>query len=240
MRIAMWSGPRNLSTAMMYSFAARKDCAVWDEPFYAAYLKATGLNHPMREDIVAEGEVDPELVAAKCLGPAPYQSPVFFQKHMVQHMIAGFDRSWISRMANVFLIRHPARVIASYHAKRDNPTLADIGFQQQAELFDQLCQSTGRAPLVVDSIDVRANPQKTLEALCLALGLVFEQDMLRWPLGGNKSDGAWAPHWYGAVWNSTKFAKPEGESPVVTDALKPVLDQALPFYEQMLPYKIAD
>ena len=134
----MWSGPRNLSTALMYAFAARGDCAVWDEPFYAAYLRATGIDHPMRDAIIAAHDPDPASVAAACTGPIPQGQSLFYQKHMTLHMIPAFDRGFMRQLTNVFLIRHPARVVASYSKKREAPTLADIGFVQQAELFDQV------------------------------------------------------------------------------------------------------
>ena len=148
-RIAMWSGPRNLSTAMMYSFAARGDCQVWDEPFYAAYLKSTGLIHPMQDEVIAAGLADPADVAQACLAPLKAEQSLFYQKHMTLHMVPEFDRAFMRGLTNVFLIRHPARVVSSYSKKRENPTLADIGFVQQAELFDEVANWLGHAPLVV-------------------------------------------------------------------------------------------
>ncbi|HEV8036654.1 MAG TPA: HAD family hydrolase, partial [Yoonia sp.] len=127
MRIAMWSGPRNLSTAMMYAFGNRADFAVWDEPFYAPYLKATGANHPMRDEIIAAHETDPTIVAQRCLDTIPGDKPHFYMKHMPHHMIAGFPLDWAQNCINIHLIRHPARVIASYGAKRDEMSLEDIG-----------------------------------------------------------------------------------------------------------------
>jgi len=238
MKIAMWSGPRNLSTAMMYAFGARTDCAVWDEPFYAAYLSATGLDHPMRAEILAAGLRDPKAVIARCLGPSPAGKAVFYQKHMTQHMIAGFDRDWITKQQNVFLIRDPARVIASYVAKRENPTLGDIGFAQQAELFDMVCQTRGAAPLVLDSFSIRQDPAGQLKSLCAAIGISFQEQMLNWPAGGHADDGIWASHWYGAAHASTGFAPPEGDVPRVPDALKTLLDQARPFYDRLLPFAL--
>ena len=238
MKIAMWSGPRNLSTAMMYAFGARSDCAVWDEPFYAAYLTATGLDHPMRQAIIAAGESDPRRVVAALSEPVPNGKHVYFLKLMAQHMIPDFDRSWCSACVNVFLIRHPARVIASYAAKRERPTLDDIGFRQQAELFDEICQQNSAAPPVVDSKDIRANPQTTLQNLCAAIGLPFESQMLHWPSGGHAQDGVWAAHWYGAVRKSTGFADPEGPLPKVPADLRAVLTGALPYYEAMKAHKI--
>ena len=237
MRIAMWSGPRNLSTAMMYAFGNRGDCAVVDEPFYAAYLKMTGLNHPMRDAILDSQSQDPEEVARSLLGPVPAAKPYFYQKHMCQHMIAGVPRDWMRSVSNVFLIRHPARVIASYAVKRENPTLDDIGFRQQAELL-ALCQSWGQRPVVIDSHDIRANPAARLEQMCDAIGLPFSPRMLSWPQGGHKNDGIWAEVWYGAVWNSTGFAGAEGPLPEVPEALQPVLEAAMPYYEEMQAAKV--
>ncbi len=237
MRIAMWSGPRNLSTALMYSFGNRSDCAVVDEPFYAAYLNMTGLDHPMRQDILDSQSQKPEQVADVLLDSIPAQKPIFYQKHMTQHMINGVPRDWMRDVVNVFLTRHPARVIASYAAKRENPTLDDIGFRQQAELFD-LVQSWGQAPVVIDSHDIRADPEKMLNKLCDAIGIPFSPNMLSWPKGGHKDDGVWAAHWYGAVWNSTGFARAEAPLPEVPENLQPVLQAAMPYYERMKALKI--
>ena len=233
MKIAMWSGPRNLSTAMMYSFAARGDCAATDEPFYAAYLAATVVQHPMGADIIAAGQTDAARVAAECLGPNPDGQPLWYQKHMTLHMIPGFDRSFLRGLTNVFLIRHPARVVASYSKKRESPTLADIGFVQQAELFDQVAQMTGSAPPVVDSADIRATPRETLTRLCAALGIPFTEAMLNWPAGPKAYDGVWAPHWYNAVHSSTGFDEPEGPLPDLPSAYQALVEQALPSYERL-------
>lgn len=238
MKIAMWSGPRNLSTAMMYSFAARGDCAVWDEPFYAAYLAATGLDHPMAKDVIAAGERDAARVAAACLGPIPQGQSLFYQKHMTLHMIPAFDRGFLSGLTNVFLIRHPARVIASYAKKREAPTLADIGFVQQAELFDQVSQMQGTAPPVIDSADIRSNPRESLHKLCEALAIPFTDAMLRWPAGPKPYDGAWAPHWYNAVHASTGFDEPEGPLPELLPDYARLCEQALPHYQRLALHKL--
>ncbi|MCE6952269.1 HAD family hydrolase [Cereibacter sphaeroides] len=238
MRIAMWSGPRNLSTAMMYAFAARGDCAVWDEPFYAAYLKATGIDHPMRDEIIAANETDPGRIAARCAGEAPFGEPLFYQKHMTVHMIPGFDRSFMASCENVFLIRHPARVVASYARKREGPTLADIGFVQQADLFDEVADRLGRPPLVIDSADIRDNPKAALSALCAALGIGFTEAMLHWPAGGHPSDGIWAAHWYGAVHRSTGFEDPEGPLPDLPPRYADLAERALPHYRRLAAHRI--
>lgn len=229
MRIAMWSGPRNLSTAMMYAFGARRDCAVVDEPFYAAYLALTGLNHPMRDDIIASQPTDPADVITNLLGPIPGNKPHFYQKHMTQHMVPGIPRDWIGELTNVFLIRHPARVAASFSAKYANPTLADLGFVQQFELFQQLTDA-GHRPVVVDSADIRRDPETMLRKLCDAIGLEFDPAMLSWPEGGHAQDGVWARHWYGAVHASTGFAPAEGDLPSLTSDQARLTEAAMPYY----------
>lgn len=230
-RIAMWSGPRNLSTAMMYSFAARGDCAVVDEPFYAAYLALSGLPHPMREEILAAQPNDPTRVAEVLLGRV--EQPLFYAKHMTHHMLPGVPRGWMAACRNVFLIRHPARVVASYARKREAPTLADIGFVQQAELFDEVANRTGAAPVVVDSADIRADPAGALTALCAGIGIPFTERMLHWPLGPRPFDGAWAPHWYGAVHRSTGFDGEEEPLPRLEGAYARLAEEALPYYERL-------
>ncbi len=234
----MWSGPRNLSTAMMYAFAARGDCAVWDEPFYAAYLAATETDHPMRDAVIAAGEPDAGKVAEACTGPFPQAQSLFYQKHMTLHMIPAFDRSFMRQLTNVFLIRHPARVVASYSKKRESPTLADIGFAQQAELFDEVAGWLGRAPLVIDSADIRANPEAALRGLCAALGIEFRASMLQWPAGPKPYDGAWAPHWYGAVHVSTGFEGAEGPLPELSGDYARLAEAALPYYERLAAQKL--
>lgn len=237
-RIAMWSGPRNLSTAMMYSFAARGDCAVVDEPFYGAYLHATGLDHPMRKEVIASQSRDAERVAADLTGPIPQQQSLFYQKHMTLHMIPQFPRGFMRQLENVFLIRHPARVVASYAKKREGPTLADIGFQQQAELFDEVADWLGHAPVVIDSADIRADPKASLTRLCTALGIPFSDKMLHWPVGPKPYDGVWAPHWYNAVHRSAGFEEPEADLPWLESGYADLVTAALPFYERLAAYKL--
>ncbi len=237
MRIAMWSGPRNLSTAMMYAFAARGDCAVMDEPFYACYLKISGAEHPLRSEILAAQPTDPADVIAQICGPVPAQKPHFYQKHMVHHMIEGIDREWMRTMHNVFLIRHPARVVASYARKRQQPAADDLGFRQQAELFAQ-CRVWGDTPLVVDSADIRADPARVLRALCEALELPWREEMLRWKPGGRPEDGVWASHWYDAVHRSSGFAGPEGPLPELEGSYADLARQAMDYYAELSDFRL--
>jgi hypothetical protein len=230
MRIAMWSGPRNLSTALMYSFGNRSDFTVIDEPFYAAYLAASGIDHPMREDILATYETDPEKVAALCA--APVDTPHLYMKHMPHQMLNCFPMGWAADCVHVHLIRHPARVIASYAAKRENPTLEDIGYTQQAAVFARL------GGVVIDSTDIRADPEGMLRKLCAAIGLAFDPAMLCWPAGPRAYDGIWAQHWYGAVHGSTGFAGAEGALPELEGALAALCAAALPAFEALAANKL--
>ncbi|MEM7521719.1 MAG: HAD family hydrolase [Pseudomonadota bacterium] len=229
MRIAMWSGPRNLSTAMMYSFGARSDFRVMDEPFYACYLSATGADHPMRAEILAAHETDPAKVNAFCQGAG---APHLYMKHMPHHMVDGFPMDWAEGCVHVHLIRHPARVIASYAAKRERVTLDDLGFAQQRRIYTQL------GGIVIDSADVRAAPEKTLRRLCDAIGLRFDPAMLRWSAGARAEDGAWAKHWYGAVHKSTRFSGAEGSLPKLEPEMVPLLKAASLVYEEMAACKL--
>jgi len=228
MKIAMWSGPRNLSTAMMYSFGNRADMQVWDEPFYAAYLAATGVKHPMGDDVISGNEADPEAVCKK-INEAEGN---LFLKLMGFHMEDAFPLDWAKDCVHVHLIRHPARVIASYAAKREKPNLKDIGFEQQSKLYRQF-----PGP-VISSFDIRSNPEAMLRKLCSEIGLPFEPAMLHWPAGPKSFDGNWAPHWYDAVHRSKGFAGAEGNLPDLSGHELDLMNDALPFYEELQKVKI--
>lgn len=232
----MWSGPRNLSTVMMYAFAARGDCAVVDEPFYAAYLAHTGLPHPMHEAILTAQPTDPEVVAAGLL--APVDQAVHYAKHMTHHLLPGFPLGWMDACSHVFLIRHPARVVASYALKREAPAFDDLGYRQQAALFDRVVERTGAFPLVIDSGDVRTDPAGVLAFLCNALGIPFTRAMLNWPPGPKPFDGVWAAHWYGVAHRSTGFDAEEGPLPALSGAYARLAEAALPFYDRLAAYRL--
>ena len=238
-RIAMWSGPRNISTAMMRSFGARADTAVIDEPFYAAYLVQTGLVHPMREEVIASQPNDWRDVVKGLLGPVPGGRPVWYQKHMTHHMIPGFGREWLGEVRNAFLIRDPAAVLASYVAKRAEVTLADIGIVQQRELFEQEADRLGRAPPIVEGSDILAAPARMLANLCAALGIAYDDVMLQWAAGRRESDGVWAPAWYDAVERSMGFeSSSPHEAPPLGSELRRIADAARQHYEALAKYKI--
>ncbi len=234
--LAMWSGPRNISTAMMYAFGNRADCEAWDEPFYGFYLQTSGSDHPMREEIIAAMETDWSKLVVKCTTLS--SRPLLYQKHMTHHMLPGFDRNFITKMTNAFLIRNPESVLASYQQKRADVDLAAIGFVQQSDLFDQVAQHLGHAPPVVDSDDILANPHGVLKNLCAKCGITFDEAMLNWPKGPKSCDGVWAPHWYNAAWASTGFGPAKNATVVLPAHLQRIADAARPYYDKLKRHRL--
>ena len=239
LRIAMWSGPRNMSTTMMRSFGARADTACVDEPFYAAYLKATGLRHPMSDEIFAAQSSNPTEVIADLTCPSDRDPPIFYQKHMTHHMVPEFPRAWMAACRNVFLIRHPARVIPSYARKMERVSLGAIGFPQQLSLFEAASELESEPPLVIDSDDILRDPEGLLRTLCGALGIDWDPNMLTWSSGPKPEDGAWAPHWYDAVWRSTGFGPAPGPLPEVEEDLQSIFVDALEIYDRLACHKLS-
>jgi hypothetical protein len=225
MKIAMWSGPRNLSTAMMYAFGNRADCEAWDEPFYAAYLAQSGADHPMRSEVIASQPVDELDVISDLL--VPPERPVQYLKLMTHHMLPHFPLSWANDCINVHLIRHPARVIASYANKRETLTLDDIGFADVERIYEAL-----PGP-IIDSADVLADPENILRALCAKIALPFDPAMLVWEAGPKPFDGAWAPHWYDTAHRSTNFGSEDSRLPDISPSHHALLEAALPVYNAM-------
>ena len=201
-RVAMWSGPRNISTAMMRAWENRPDTVVVDEPFYAAFLARTGLDHPARDEVIASQPTDVDQVVAGLLTPLPDGVSVHYAKHMTHHLAPGQDLAWARDFRNVLLIRDPAEVVASYVKSRESCEPDDIGLRQQVDLLDQLDEQ----PPVIDAADFLHRPETHLRWLCDWLGIPFTDAMLTWPAGPRDSDGVWAPHWYDAVRASTGFA----------------------------------
>lgn len=233
LRIAMWSGPRNISTAMMRAWENRPDCAVSDEPLYAHYLAATGAEHPGREDVIAAGDTDwRRVVDALRTGPAPGDATVWYQKHMTHHLLPGMALDWIDGLHNVLLIRDPAQVVASYLRTRDTVSPEDIGIPQQAMLYDRL-SAAGAPPPVIDSGEFLHRPEAHLRALCSELGIEFIPEMLAWPPGPRDSDGVWAPYWYDAVLASTSFGPPSSRTPELHGEAARVAEVCRPDYQRL-------
>jgi hypothetical protein len=225
-RIAMWSGPRNISTALMRSFSSRADCAVTDEPFYGAFLKTTGEPHPAAEETMATMDCEWQSVAATMRGAISDGKSIWYQKHMPHHMVGDIDILDFPDHAHAFLIRDPDLVVASYEAKNDLREPQFLGFAQLVDYHKRISDRLGSAAPVVDSNAILANPEGQLSALCAGLGINWDPAMLHWPAGPHPADGAWAPHWYNAVWNSTGFGPPtpmrplNGEARRIADACR--------------------
>ena len=233
-RIAMWSGPRNISTAMMRAWEARADCAVMDEPFYGAYLAETGLDHPMRDEILTTHATDFDGIARDCAGRDG--AGVIYQKHMCQHMIPEAPLDWMAACRHAFLIRPPSEVAASFSQKFRNQTAEDLGFRRQAELYRIASEIDGPPP-VIEARDVLENPEGMLRALCSALEVPFDPAMLSWKAGPRDSDGVWASHWYQAVIASTGFADPRPPAPC-PEELSGIVEDCQPYYEEMRRHRL--
>lgn len=231
-RLAMWSGPRNISTAMMRSWENRDDAIVVDEPFYAHFLSVTGRDDPGRDEVIAAGETDWRRVVEHLLGPLPQGTRVFYQKHMPLHLTPQVDHGWIADLTNVLLIRDPREVVASYVKQRPQATVEDIGVLQQRQLYEELAAS-GSPPLVIESADFLQDPQLYQQALCERLGVEFSPAMLSWPEGIRASDGVWGRYWYESVRRSTGFAPYQPRSVRMTGAPAELAAQCMPAYEQL-------
>jgi Sulfotransferase domain len=233
-RIAMWSGPRTVSTALMRSFGNRADTVVVDEPLYGYYLAQTGADHPGRDEVMASMPTDwPTVLTQLVTAPLADAATVFYQKHMTHHLLPDVDRAPLAGLTHAFLIRDPVRLLASYARVRDRPVLADLGLEQQAEIF-----RTFGGP-VIDSADILRGPRPALGALCDALGIGFDPAMLSWPAGPRPTDGVWARYWYDSVWGSTGFGEYTEVAPVdLAPDLVPLAKQCQPFYDELAAHRL--
>ena len=237
-RIAMWSGPRNISTAMMRSFENRKDTLVIDEPFYAYYLNKTGLNHPLREKILASQSINWDEIVCLLNGEIPKENTIFYQKHMVHHILSFDNIRWVKNFKNCLLIRHPRQVIISYSKKNKINSVNDLGFVQQVELFEHIKNLTGSYPAVIDAKDILLDPKLYLSKLCNYFDISFTEEMLSWPIGQRTSDGIWGSHWYKNVINSNGFIPyKESEDRINQDDMQFYKD-SIEHYNYLISYKL--
>lgn len=237
-RLAMWSGPRNISTAMMRSWGNRPDTFVCDEPLYAYYLRETGLAHPLADEITAANETDWRRVVDWLTGPVPDGKQVFYQKHMTHHALDSIGLGWLDSVTNCFLIRDPAEMLASYLKKNTPATLAGTGMEQQVRLFEHVHGRTGVVPPVLDARDVLTDPERMLRLLCAAVDVEFTPAMLEWPPGLRSTDGLWARHWYPEVETSVGFRSYQRKSDPVPAEYVDMLDRCRACYEQLHPYRL--
>ncbi len=250
----MWSGPRNISTALMRAWGNRADTFVVDEPFYAFYLKATGKKHPGAAEVIANGETDWRKIVEQLTGPVPGGKRVYFQKQMTHHLLPEIDRQWIVDLTNCFLIRDPREVVLSYIKKNPEPTLEDLGFVQQEKIFDFVVgtsrcdvrkghsgserRGAASLPIVIDAKDVLENPERMLRLLCDAIGVDFDESMLSWPPGLRETDGIWAKYWYDDVARSTSFQPYKPREGVVPDRFCEIYERCCECYDRLYRHRL--
>lgn len=238
LRIAMWSGPRNISTALLRSWGNRPDAAVVDEPLYAHYLKATGLDHPGADEVIAADDPDWRRVVSRLTGPVPGGRSIWYQKQMAHHLLPEIDRGWLGQLANCFLIREPREMLTSLMKVLPEPRLEDTGLPQQSEIFELVRKDTGEVPPVIDARDVLEDPRGMLAALCDRLGVPFDEAMLSWPPGPRATDGVWAKYWYANVEKSTTFQPYAPKDEPVPDRLLGVLGRCEAHYAALHRHRL--
>ena len=234
-RICLWSSPRNISTAMMYSFAQRPDTIAFDEPLYAHYLRVTGVVHPGQEEILAAQDNDGNKVVQELL-LARFDKPVAFFKQMTHHLVQ-LDESFLAQMKNILFIRDPKQIISSYAQVRPEVTMQDIGIAKQWELFSQL-KAQNLHVVVLDSNEILKAPEKVLRDLCAAVDIPFYVEMLHWPAGPKKEDGVWAKYWYDNVHRSTGFERQSTSSRALPAYLEPLYTESKQYYDQLYQHSL--
>ena len=254
----MWSGPRNISTAMMRSWGNRSDCVVVDEPLYAYYLHVARKPHPGMEEVIAAGQTDWRKVVAQLTqssrhtpsavardgtsmpndGTRSVPATIYYQKHMTHHLLPQMGREWLAQLTNCFLIRHPREVLTSYTKVVETPELEDTGFPQQTEIFEIVREQTGRVPPILDAADVLKNPRRMLGLLCDVVGVEFQEAMLSWPPGPRQTDGVWAKYWYAEVEKSTGFRPYQPKQIDLPERLQAIYEQCVEHYERLHPHRL--
>ena len=231
----MWSGPRNLSTALMRSFENRDDTIVHDEPFYSYYLSKTQLNHPMKNEIIKTYPTSQSDIIKK-ITKNP-KNKIYYQKHMTHHIIKNTKIEWIKKGYNCFLIRHPSKVINSYIQKNTLHNINDIGFKKQFEIFKKLKKNNLKFT-VINADDILVNPIKTIKKLCKKLNINFSKKMLNWPKGNRNTDGIWSKIWYKKVLQSSTFNKYKNEQINIPKKYSKIYDESLKYYNAMNKYSL--
>ena len=236
-KIACWSGPRNISTALMRSWSSRSDTKVIDEPFYAYYLKETGLKHPLADKIIQSYPASFNEILENISSKALDQKPIFYQKHMAHHLVNIKNFNFVDRFENCILIRNPKRVIASYTLKNNLINAKELGYHQQNEIISYLIQQK-RKVIVIDAQSLLQDPKKILKKWCDKINLSFDVKMLKWKKGIYSTDGLWANYWYNSVANTTSFDKKISQNPIIDKKYIEIYDECMFLYDKMLKMSI--
>ena len=234
----MWSGPRNISTAMMRAWESRADTFVIDEPFYAYYLSETNLDHPGKENVISEGELDVGKISDGLINDESGSCSVYYQKHITHHLLDSIDRSWMKSVKNCFLIRDPKDMILSYSKVHSDLNMHLLGIEEQYEIFEYVRDLTGEIPPVIDSKDVLTNPSDLLRKFCDKIGVIFSEEMLSWPRGARETDGNWGKYWYKNVVNSTGFNSYKPKTEEVPEKYRELYAECYLFYEKLYNLRI--
>ena len=237
-RVAMWSGPRNISTALMYSFENRSDCYATDEPLYASFLLKSGTPHPGAEEVIENNEAQVGKIITTLTGPIPDEKQIWYQKHMCHHLPPDSDISWIDNLKNCFLIRHPREVLLSLSKITDSIDLLSTGLPQQLTIIRHVIKSSGKIPPVIDSSDVLEDPESILSVLCESIGIPFSKRMLSWEPGPRNCDGLWGKYWYDSVWKSSGFSPPTPKDGELSEHLHSVLEESTMIYQELREMRI--
>ena len=236
MIVACWSGPRNISTALMRSWSSRKDTFVTDEPFYAYYLKETQNNHPMRENIINNYYSNYDEVVDYLIGKVPNQKKIWYQKHMAHHLIDLSKIDWIKKCENCILLRHPKEVINSYTSKNKLNSVTELGYPQQFEIVKFLKKSNHRFK-IIDSVDLLVNPKAVLFDWCESINIKFDQSMLKWEKGSHPNDGIWWKHWYDNVINTSGFQKYQKKDISIENKYDSIYTKSMEYYNYLKGFK---
>jgi len=236
--IAMWSGPRNISTALMRSFENRSDCFVSDEPFYSYFLYKTGLKHPLSNEVINSGLIHYDKIIKYITGPIPSSKNIWYQKHMAHHILEGENIDWIKNMKNCLLIRHPSDVILSYSKKNEINNIQQLGYLQQIEIYKMLTEELGIPPIIIDAQDLLVEPKKMLIEICEILRIKFDKKMLSWSQGSRKTDGIWGKHWYKQVEASTGFKPYIKTNRIISPKYQSLYDECIQYYEFLYQNRI--
>ena len=236
--IAMWSGPRNISTALMRSFENRSNCFVSDEPFYSYFLHKTRLKHPLRDEIIKSGLIDYNEIIKYITGPIPSSKKLWYQKHMAHHILPGLDMNWIKNMRNCLLIRHPSEVILSYSKKNEINSIQQLGYSQQIGIYKMLSEEIGNPPIIIDAQDLLQEPKKMLINICENLRIKFDEKMLSWPLGSRETDGIWGEYWYKQVEDSVGFKPYIKTDRIIPSKYQIIYDKCMRHYDFLYQNRI--
>ena len=237
-RVAMWSGPRNISTALMYSFENRSDCYATDEPLYASFLQKSGTPHPGAKEVIENNESEVGKIIKTLTGPIPDKKQIWYQKHMCHHLPPDSDISWIDNFKNCFLIRDPREVLLSLSKITDSIDLLSTGLPQQLTIFKHVIKSSRKIPPVIDSADVLEDPESILSVLCESIGIPFSKRMLSWEPGPRNCDGLWGKYWYDSVWKSSGFSPPTPKEGELSEHLHSVLEESTMIYQELREMRI--